>query len=232
MTRQPLQEFKDHSKFVVRTAFSPSGTFLASASYDRRILIYRSTCPSSSSSQRQREGGNGDDEEDDVEVRPLGTRYERVHEVQLHANPEAILFVRAPASPPAAPAAVATSTTAQTLAATSSAAAPDSRSRTWLAYTVRGDCHLYYLALPLDADVETDAHAPGSGPFGSDGGAADGKDGAEPQTVGSSDADGESSLVNDWTVLKFNTNANPLDTHVSYSLVSALKAVSSMLSRS
>ncbi|KAI9095138.1 WD40-repeat-containing domain protein [Phlyctochytrium arcticum] len=42
-TGESVQSWKDHTKYVVRARFSVSGTWLATASYDRSVQIYRQT---------------------------------------------------------------------------------------------------------------------------------------------------------------------------------------------
>lgn len=63
-------------RFAVSVVHSPCGTFLASAGYDRKIIVYRATY----------EGER--------------VTYDKVHTAALAANPEALLFVNGPAAPP------------------------------------------------------------------------------------------------------------------------------------
>lgn len=72
-----MQTLKEHARFVVRVAHSPCGTFLASAGYDRKVVVYRVTRQS-----------------DEL-------MYAKVHEIVLGANPEALVFVVGPSAPPA-----------------------------------------------------------------------------------------------------------------------------------
>ncbi|WFC95509.1 hypothetical protein MBRA1_002157 [Malassezia brasiliensis] len=74
---QPVQTLKEHARFVVRVAHSPCGTFLASAGYDKKVVVYRAM-------------RHGDD-----------LTYTKVHELALAANPEAMVFVVGPSAPPA-----------------------------------------------------------------------------------------------------------------------------------
>ena len=73
----PVQTLKDHSRFVVRVAHSPCGSYLASAGYDKKVSVYRLHMEDNSAS------------------------YSLVHQVSLRANPEALVFVPGPAAPPA-----------------------------------------------------------------------------------------------------------------------------------
>lgn len=75
---------------VVRTAFSPSGTFLATASYDRTIKIYRLSAPGTSASQSAQE--DGDEEAEDPLLQDVSLRWELVHELTVKSNPEGLVF--------------------------------------------------------------------------------------------------------------------------------------------
>ena len=90
ITSQPLQTFKS-TKFVVRVAFSPCGSFFATASYDRHIVIYSAT--SSALPPALTEDDIPMDETDDPALAcdPL-LRYEAAHSITVESNPEAMLF--------------------------------------------------------------------------------------------------------------------------------------------
>ncbi|ORX39407.1 WD40-repeat-containing domain protein [Kockovaella imperatae] len=119
ITLQPLQTFRSN-KFVVRVAFSPCGRFLATASYDRDIVIYQASSSHSAPPQMQ-------DEDDDDHMLLLdeldhpdlacdpALRYEPVKRITCDSNPESILFH--PAS-------------------------------TWLMYTLRNAYQMFYVRLP------------------------------------------------------------------------------------
>ncbi|WFD00768.1 hypothetical protein MYAM1_003520 [Malassezia yamatoensis] len=74
---RPYQTLKEHSRFVVRVTHSACGCFMASAGYDKKIVVYSVQGDSRSTIQ-----------------------YAKIHEICLDANPEAILFVPGPLKPP------------------------------------------------------------------------------------------------------------------------------------
>ena len=89
ITLQPLQTFTS-TKFVVRVAFSPTGRYWASASYDRWIVLYEATSPTHS---EPTEDDIPLDETDDASFASDPTlRYVARHRIQLDTNPESILF--------------------------------------------------------------------------------------------------------------------------------------------
>ena len=74
------------SKFVVRVAFSHDGMFLATASYDRHIVVYRAVTPALSNEEVL-------DDTDDANLacEPM-LLYEECHRAKTDTNPEAIAF--------------------------------------------------------------------------------------------------------------------------------------------
>jgi hypothetical protein len=74
-----IQRIKDHSKYVVRVAWSESGRWWASIGYDKLVCVYE-----------QVEDVAGNDQ--DVEGEPLKVSYVRRFSKSLQSNPEAILF--------------------------------------------------------------------------------------------------------------------------------------------
>lgn len=95
ITLQPLQTFR-HAKFVVRCAFSPDGRWLATASYDRTIIVYEDTqwdYRSASNGTAAEEEEEALDEGDDVMLaRDPTLRFEERHKIVLDHNPESIVF--------------------------------------------------------------------------------------------------------------------------------------------
>ncbi|WFD44827.1 hypothetical protein MPSI1_003498 [Malassezia psittaci] len=74
---RPCQTLNEHSRFVVRVTHSACGSFMASAGYDKKVVLYS------------------------VQGDPQSTiHYVKIHEIRLDANPEAILFVPGPMKPP------------------------------------------------------------------------------------------------------------------------------------
>jgi WD40 repeat protein len=82
LSRQVIQAFKDHSKYVVRTAFSPDGRFLATCSYDKSINVY-STNSSFSTTEDHRE---------DAPVEVPKIQYKKDFSKKTSTNPETIVF--------------------------------------------------------------------------------------------------------------------------------------------
>ncbi|PWN52719.1 WD40 repeat-like protein [Violaceomyces palustris] len=202
LKRRPVQSLTHHSKFVVRLAFSPSGEYLASAGYDRKIYVYRRSKRYATIGDTRSEGeGEEEDEDEDIEEpEDISPEFELVHEINTAANPEAIIFVRAPCSPPERE--VASLEAGRNVTEDGKVLLqPPKEDRTWLVYTIRNDCFLHYVALPLDADRVTSS-------------------GSVEET---SEMMASTSLskvsTKDWASLKFNTNPDPEDVHVSYSLL-------------
>ncbi|ORY33390.1 WD40-repeat-containing domain protein [Naematelia encephala] len=84
ITSQTLQTWKS-GKFVVRVAFSPDGRFLATASYDRNVVVYEALATA--------EPDIPLDETDDAALAcEPDLRYEEKHRIKVDSNPEAILF--------------------------------------------------------------------------------------------------------------------------------------------
>ena len=74
-------------KFVVRVAFSPDGRYLATASYDRNVVIYRCS--------HDHLDADDVDETDDAELASEPTlRYEEYHRIKTGTNPEALTLTR------------------------------------------------------------------------------------------------------------------------------------------
>ncbi|CAD6928993.1 unnamed protein product [Tilletia controversa] len=206
----PVQVLKDHARFVVQAAYSHDGRFLATAGYDRKIQIYqREPLPSPQSSAAI--GPEGED--DDPEPEPIQAPFKLVKTVDMrNGNPEAIVFLRTRLLP---------LPDDEDGRSTSSAAAQTatvgSRERTWLAYSTRGECHINYLAMPrIDDQDHNSSSAVEAVPISEQLAALD---------IGSLDIqkDGATDPIvepDDWTLVKCNTNENPDDWHVSYSLLS------------
>lgn len=201
--RRPIQVLRNHSKFVVKCAFSPSGDYLASCSYDKTVSIYH---------RHESSATNGMLSEDKDEMPPLlDTRYELVHTITTPHNPESIVFVRARPRPSKSDMGLAKEE--MVLASVTSAHQKDddeeenddngAQKRTWLAYTVRSDCFVHYIALPMRADC------------GEESALARVTSGLARTQVSSKTR----SPTPDWAQLHFNTNQNRGDLHVSYSLM-------------
>lgn len=118
LTHTTLQTLPS-AKFVVRLAFSPTGRFLAVASYDKSVTLYEAV----GNPHHVRTGDEDadlwldalDDTDDADAAAEPELRYELRHKVSTDGNPEALLFH------------------------------PQS---TWLMYTQRGSHQLHYLGLP------------------------------------------------------------------------------------
>jgi WD40 repeat protein len=92
ITQQPLQTFQ-HAKFVVRSAFSADGRWLATASYDRTIVLYEDTQWGRPQHRDAEEEEDVVDQGDDRRLaRDPSLRYEARHRVVLQQNPESIVF--------------------------------------------------------------------------------------------------------------------------------------------
>jgi hypothetical protein len=200
--RQPIQCLRHHTKFVVKCAFSPLGDYLASCSYDKTIKIYQRQ--GSSTNPVPRSNGVDSDEEADEMPPLLDTRYELVHTVTVPHNPESILFVRAGPRPSKSD--LGLGKEEQVLGSSSTQEEEDddesASKRTWLAYTIRSDSFVHYIALPMSAD-----------------------NGDESAVAEVTSSLADSKIVDklpvtpDWNQLHFNTNQNRGDFHVSYSLM-------------
>lgn len=207
--RRTVQTLSHHTKFVVRCAYSPKGQYLATCSYDKTVRVYRRAM-----AQRQAE------DEDTVEVPLIEPRYELVHTVETRNNPEALVFVRAPLAPAADDVGVRSKDrvlgergeSAPSFDNASLSLLEVPRQRTWLAYTMRSDSFVHYLALPLDADADIDE------------GQARAND-AETSVdetgkrLAHMSVASPSTVTPAWEVVSFNTNLTAEDLHVSYSLL-------------
>ncbi|PWN35480.1 WD40 repeat-like protein [Meira miltonrushii] len=206
-----IQLIQTHSKFVVRCAFSQSGQYLATCSYDKTICVFKRN-------GEELPRNVAGDEEDDLDMPPLlKTQYTLVHTVKTRNNPESIVFVRSALSPDQSDPGTEETQTAlvsQTgVPAVSDSPSILSKKRTWLAYTMRSDCFVHYLALPLDADEE---RAPGEEASGEGIEAVSSKLGELNVTEQDTQ---NTKATPEWTELAFNTNASRSDYHVSYSLL-------------
>jgi hypothetical protein len=141
LTRKPIQTLKHHTKFVVRLAVSPTGEYMASIGYDKKLVVYRRM-------HHTRFSTTPVDGEEEEQAELQAGRYEKAFEMETRHNPEAILFVRAAAAPES-PSEDTSSSAPHAGEVTIRAAR---RQRTWLCFTVRHDSFVHYLALPLLAD--------------------------------------------------------------------------------
>ncbi|KAE8245343.1 hypothetical protein A4X13_0g5975 [Tilletia indica] len=207
----PVQVLKDHARFVVQAAYSHDGRFLATAGYDRKIQIYqRDPIPQPQSSV----AAGDDDEEDDTEPEAIQAPFKLVKTVDMrNGNPEAIVFLRSSLLP------VPDEEDGRTTASVPvPAGAVTPRERTWLAYSCRGECHINYLAMPRLDNGDQSTSSAGETATISTRLASLSIDAPETTKV-----DNESEPIDepaDWTLVKCNTNENPDDWHVSYSLLS------------
>lgn len=232
LTRKPVQVLKDHSKFVVKVALSPTGEYLASIGYDKKVIVYRRTkrttfaashvaLRSAQGEIHEEEEENEKEEEDDDGVEDLkGPRYEKVHEIETQTNPEAILFVRAGLAPEEADGAaqLAVAPGAGGSASGNVGAAGElliheaRQKRTWLCFTVRNDSFIHYIALPTSADsstLESISNELSRVTLDDD-----------AQAKRTTAATCTTQVAADWSLHSFNTNPDRHDVHVSYSLLS------------
>lgn len=91
VTQQPLQTFQ-HAKFVVRCAFSTDGRWLATASYDRTIVLYEDAQWGRQQRRDAEEEEVLDQGDDPRLARDPSLRYVQRHRVVLEQNPESIVF--------------------------------------------------------------------------------------------------------------------------------------------
>lgn len=196
LTRKPVQVLHEHSKFVVKVAMSPTGQYLASIGYDKKLIVYRRKHHTSFSATIAAGEGGGEGEEEEVEVEDLeGGRYEKAFEMETQTNPEAILFIRAGMAPPEDSA----SSGMEEVAGQGEVVVHEAKEqRTWLCFTVRNDCFIHYIALPPSADASLSSQLSNV----------------------SISSKAQTRAVADWSHHSFNTNPNPHDLHVSYSLLS------------
>lgn len=86
ITGQEVQRFT-HAKFVVRCGFSPDGKWMATASYDRTIVLYEEE------SAPLVGADDAIDDEDDPELASEPQiRYRVRHTINLRSNPECVVF--------------------------------------------------------------------------------------------------------------------------------------------
>ena len=209
LTRKVVQVLGEHAKFVVKVAMSPSGDYLASIGYDKKVVVYRRIHRTSFHATSASDEGDEDDEEDVDELK--GPRYEKAFEMETQTNPEAILFVRAGLSPEASSEAsdLAGGSTSTTAGAGEVVIHEAREKRTWLCFTVRNDSFIHYLALPTSADASIDSLTDALSTTS----LTDTTHSPKPPLPTSASAP-------DWSVHSFNTNPNVDDLHVSYSLLS------------
>ncbi|UZJ52553.1 hypothetical protein CBS101457_001873 [Exobasidium rhododendri] len=198
--RKPIQILRNHTKFVVKCAFSPCGQYLATCSYDKTICVYKRSGVEPVVAE--------DDEEFDEMPPPLTTTYDLIHTATTVNNPESILFVRARPGPSKNDDGLGKEDLI--LGPTPTEHGDDDleddevlSKRNWLAYTVRSDSFVHYIALPMDVDTES----------------ADEVASLSTDLSRSKIGDSTTPIPEDWTVLHYNTNTNRLDYHVSYSLM-------------
>lgn len=84
-----LASRKDHAKYVVRCAWSSDGRWLASAGYDRRVLVYGVTVARDEREENALLAG----EERDAHAGALRVQLELRREVSTRSNPEAVCFL-------------------------------------------------------------------------------------------------------------------------------------------
>lgn len=203
-----IQLIQTHSKFVVRCAFSSSGQYLATCSYDKTICIFRRN----GEEALRNVVGN---QEDDGDMPPLlKTQYTLVHTINTRNNPESIVFVRSALSPDSSDPGneeIQNGLITQS-DVPSSSNAPNIliKKRTWLAYTMRNDCFVHYLALPLDASEDGVSESPEEGVD---------EVSSKLEELNMTGSSQNTKATADWTELAFNTNASRSDYHVSYSLL-------------
>jgi WD40 repeat protein len=76
---------------VVRVAFSPDGSFFATASYDRNVVVYRATAAALAPSPDEDAMPLDDGDDPNLACDPT-LRFEECHRVSTESNPEAMLF--------------------------------------------------------------------------------------------------------------------------------------------
>lgn len=240
--RKPVQTLSHHTKFVVRCAYSPKGQYLATCSYDKTVRVYRRgvqlavqrrTTAATSAVEEDAE-----EDQDEIEVPLLEPRYELVHTIETRNNPEALVFLRAGLAPAlddvgvkgkdrvlgeraeaaamrneeGANVATGMPSDGEQQEVAEEEAAP--LQRTWLAYTMRSDSFVHYLALPLDADADAqDVEQETSDPHGEESLTESSKRLARLSVTS------PATVTPDWEVMSFNTNLTAEDLHVSYSLL-------------
>lgn len=201
-----IQLIQTHSRFVVKCAFSQNGQYLATCSYDKTICIFKRN--------GERLTGEGEVESESDMPPLLKTRYDLLHTVKTRNNPESIVFVRSALSPrlsdPGIEEVQVGAVTQPNLPSTSESLDRFTERRAWLAYTMRSDCFVHYVALPLDTDEAIEECGPGDVLNGIS---------SKLEGVQVSGQLQSGNATSDWTELAFNTNASRSDYHVSYSLL-------------
>lgn len=135
--------------------------------------------------------------------------FEKAFELETKSNPEAILFVRADAEPSSDDIVEDVAPIGDEIVVKEAR-----HKRTWLAFTVRNDCFLHYVALPRAADQGAEEEE-GMQKL------SQGLHGIELDANGTKQNEAEDeNKTADWSLKSFNTNANAADLHVSYSLLS------------
>ncbi|CAO1638379.1 unnamed protein product [Sympodiomycopsis kandeliae] len=82
-------EARDHNRFIVKCVWDHKGEYLATAGYDKRLVVYKRR---SNSNDQVNHGGD----EEEVEVSELTTNLDLVHKVDTITNPESIHFITSP----------------------------------------------------------------------------------------------------------------------------------------
>ncbi|KAK4689595.1 hypothetical protein P7C73_g497, partial [Tremellales sp. Uapishka_1] len=88
ITSTPVQTFSS-TKFVVRTAFSPDGQYMATASYDRTVAIYSAVATASTPDP---DALPLDETDDERFASDPTLRYTETKRIKVDSNPESILF--------------------------------------------------------------------------------------------------------------------------------------------
>ncbi|GJN90773.1 hypothetical protein Rhopal_003787-T1 [Rhodotorula paludigena] len=92
VTREVKTQLKDHTKYIVRTAWSPDGRYIATIGYDKHIHIYRFDLSDCSSSSSEAPTALDDEEPDPLATCPDVT-LTKAHTVTARTNPEAAVWL-------------------------------------------------------------------------------------------------------------------------------------------
>ncbi|KAK4048217.1 hypothetical protein OIV83_004922 [Microbotryomycetes sp. JL201] len=84
VTRERVFTVRDHSKYVVRVAWSPNGRWLATLGYDKQIILYEVT--------EKRVAVQADDDDDELATAPRFAIEQR-KVIHTKTNPEACIFL-------------------------------------------------------------------------------------------------------------------------------------------
>jgi len=237
LLKRPFFSLNHHSKFVVKVLYSPSGQYLASAGYDGKVMIYKrfiNILTSNSSTFTLNSDPSSTqasaDPEDTItgDLLPLNSKveYRKLFEIKMKFNPENLRFIRCEKG------IVDESRNWERVRGgkegvgefkdeeveqdeDTSGAFRDGK-RTYLVFTIRNDCHLHYIPLPLNAD---------------NGSSSNGNSKVESDLVSnlqnlnlshSTDSNKSPKLIipPSFKLLSFNINPSPYDLHVSFSLLS------------